>query len=93
MKSLITFLLFTTIVFHSQGQSTTFFKSDQINFQNKKFRLFGHEDIEQNKERIEILSRTYLGDKNPASLMRTSKLKLNDNNDQFFSRYIMINYF
>ncbi|MCB0480558.1 MAG: hypothetical protein KDC83_03955, partial [Flavobacteriales bacterium] len=48
MKSLITFLLFTTIVFHSQGQSTTFFKSDQINFQNKKFRLFGHEDIEQN---------------------------------------------
>lgn len=48
-----------------------------------------NEDIEQNKERIEILSRTYLGDKNPASLMRTSKLKLNDNNDQFFSRYIV----
>ena len=46
-------------------------------------------DIEQNKERIEILSRTYLGDKDPASLMRTSKLRLNDNNNQFFSRYII----
>lgn len=48
-----------------------------------------NENIEENQERIEILSRTYLGDKNPASLMRTSKLKLNDNNDQFFSRYIV----
>lgn len=46
-------------------------------------------DVEQNKERIEILSRTYLGDKDPASLMRTSKLHLNDNNNQFFSRYII----
>lgn len=48
-----------------------------------------NEEVEANKERIEILSRTYLGDKNPASLMRTSKLKLNDNNNQFFSRYIV----
>ncbi len=48
-----------------------------------------NEDVEENKERIDILSRTYLGDKNPSSLMRTSKLKLNDNNNQFFSRYIV----
>lgn len=47
------------------------------------------EDVQQNEERIEILSRTYLGDKNPASLMRTSKLILNENNNQFFSRYII----
>jgi len=48
-----------------------------------------NKEVDANKERIEILSRTYLGDKNPASLMRTSKLKLNDNNNQFFSRYII----
>lgn len=48
-----------------------------------------NEDVEENKERIDILSRTYLGDKNPASLMRTSKLKLNENNNQFFTRYIV----
>lgn len=43
-----------------------------------------NEDVEENKERIDIYLRTYLGDKNPSSLMRTSKLKLNDNNNQFF---------
>jgi uncharacterized protein with ParB-like and HNH nuclease domain len=48
-----------------------------------------NEDVEENKERFDILSRTYLGDKNPASLMRTSKLKLNENNNQFFTRYIV----
>jgi len=46
-------------------------------------------DISQNEERIEILSRTYLGDKSPTSLMRTAKLELNDNNNDFFSRYIV----
>jgi len=43
----------------------------------------------QNEERIDIFSRQYLGDKNPASLMRTSKLELNSVNNHFFSRYIV----
>lgn len=46
-------------------------------------------DTEQNNERIDIFCRQYLGDKNPASLMRTSKLELNNVNNHFFSRYIV----
>lgn len=48
----------------------------------------GVETVE-NEERIDIFSRQYLGDKNPASLMRTAKLELNSVNNNFFSRYIV----
>lgn len=46
-------------------------------------------DSEQNKERIDLLSRKFLGDKDPASLNRVSKLELNENNNDFFSGYIV----
>ena len=46
-------------------------------------------DKEANEERVEILSRTYLGDKNPASLHRVSKLELNAVNNPFFTKYVV----
>ncbi|MBN1449252.1 MAG: DUF262 domain-containing protein [Bacteroidetes bacterium] len=42
-----------------------------------------------NTERIEILSRSFIGDKAPTSLLWSSKLKLNDNNDNFWQEYII----
>ncbi len=39
---------------------------------------------EANRERQEILKRTYLGDKDPGSLNYSSKLLLNENNDDFY---------
>lgn len=38
----------------------------------------------ENKERVEILMRQYIGEKNPSSLTYSSKLFLNENNDSFF---------
>ena len=38
----------------------------------------------ENQERQGILRRTYLGDKNPGSLRYSSKLFLNENNDNFY---------
>ncbi len=46
-------------------------------------------DPENNKERVEILRRTYLGDKDPRSLLYSSKLFLNANNDDFYQHYIL----
>lgn len=40
--------------------------------------------VEENKERIDILMRQYIGQKDPASLNYSSKLFLNENNDGFF---------
>lgn len=39
---------------------------------------------EANQERQEILKRTYLADRDPRSLRYSSKLRLNENNDNFF---------
>lgn len=39
---------------------------------------------EANRERRDILKRTYLGDKDPGSLNYSSKLLLNENNDDFY---------
>lgn len=39
---------------------------------------------EANRERQEILKRTYLGDREPRSLRYSSKLFLNENNDDFY---------
>lgn len=41
-------------------------------------------DIEANQERQEILRRTYLSDKDPRSLRYSSKLILNENNNNFY---------
>jgi uncharacterized protein with ParB-like and HNH nuclease domain len=41
-------------------------------------------DPEPNRERQEILRRTYLGDKDPRSLRYSSKLILNNNNNDFY---------
>jgi uncharacterized protein with ParB-like and HNH nuclease domain len=46
-------------------------------------------ESEQNHERINILRRTYLGDKDPKSLLYSSKLFLNANNDNFYQSYIL----
>jgi uncharacterized protein with ParB-like and HNH nuclease domain len=42
------------------------------------------QEAEQNKERQELLKRTYLADKDPRSLRYSSKLILNENNDEFY---------
>lgn len=41
-------------------------------------------ETEANKERVEILMRQYIGQKDPTSLNYSSKLFLNENNDGFF---------
>lgn len=46
-------------------------------------------DPDNNLERMEILRRTYLGDKDPKSLLYSSKLFLNANNDGFYQHYIL----
>jgi len=42
------------------------------------------QEPEANKERQEILKRTYLGDRDPRSLRYSSKLFLNENNNDFY---------
>lgn len=46
-------------------------------------------DIEANKERIDILMRQYVGQKDPTSLTYSSKLFLNENNDGFFQNRLI----
>lgn len=46
-------------------------------------------DATDNQERAEILRRTYLGDKDPTSLLYSSKLFLNLNNDNFYQSYVL----
>lgn len=46
-------------------------------------------DATQNAERAEILRRTFLGDKDPTSLLYSSKLFLNLNNDDFYQSYVL----
>lgn len=41
-------------------------------------------EVKNNREREEILRRTYLSDRDPSSLKYSSKLILNENNDDFF---------
>lgn len=41
-------------------------------------------EVDQNKERVDILMRQYIGQKDPSSLSYSSKLFLNENNDGFF---------
>lgn len=47
-------------------------------------------EVENNKERVSLLSKKYIGDKDPASLTYSSKLQLNENNNSFFQSNILV---
>ena len=47
-------------------------------------------EVEQNRERITILSRKFLGDKDPSSLTYSAKLELNENNNGFYQSHLMV---
>jgi len=46
-------------------------------------------DAEANKERVDILMRQYIGQKDPASLRYSSKIFLNENNDGFYQQRLL----
>ena len=46
-------------------------------------------EVAENSERIDILMRQYIGQKDPASLSYSSKLFLNENNDGFFQNRLV----
>lgn len=48
-------------------------------------------DVAQNKERISLLQKKFIGDKDPGSLTYSSKLKLNENNNSFFQTNLLVN--
>jgi uncharacterized protein with ParB-like and HNH nuclease domain len=47
-------------------------------------------DISENQERVLLLQKKFIGDKDPGSLTYSSKLKLNDNNNSFFQSNILV---
>lgn len=47
-------------------------------------------DSDQNKERVLLLSKKFLGDKDPGSLTYSAKLELNENNNSFFQTHLMV---
>ncbi|MCG8319890.1 MAG: DUF262 domain-containing protein [Cytophagales bacterium] len=47
-------------------------------------------EIDNNKERVSLLSKKFIGDKDPASLTYSSKLQLNENNDSFFQSNLLV---
>lgn len=47
-------------------------------------------DEAENEERISLLQKKFLGDKDPGSLTYSSKLKLNENNDSFFQTNLLV---
>ncbi len=47
-------------------------------------------DIDKNQERISLLERKYIGDKDPASLTYSAKLNLNENNNSFFQSNMLV---
>ncbi len=47
-------------------------------------------EVEQNKERVSLLQKKFIGDKDPGSLTYSSKLRLNENNDSFFQSNILV---
>ena len=46
-------------------------------------------EVNENKERIDILMRQYIGQKDPSSLKYSSKLFLNENNDGFYQSRLL----
>lgn len=47
-------------------------------------------DKDNNEERISLLTKKFLGDKDPASLTYSAKLELNENNNSFFQTHLMV---
>lgn len=47
-------------------------------------------EVENNTERVELLSKKFIGDKDPASLTYSSKLELNENNNSFFQSNLLV---
>ncbi len=47
-------------------------------------------DVAQNKERISLLQKKFIGDKDPGSLTYSSKLRLNENNNSFFQTNLLV---
>ena len=47
-------------------------------------------DVENNTERVSLLSKKYIGDKDPGSLTYSSKLQLNENNNSFFQSNLLV---
>lgn len=47
-------------------------------------------DIEANKERVSLLEKKFIGDKDPGSLTYSSKLQLNENNNSFFQSNMLV---
>lgn len=47
-------------------------------------------DIDNNQERVSLLSKKYIGDKDPGSLTYSSKLQLNENNNSFFQSNLLV---
>jgi hypothetical protein len=47
-------------------------------------------EVAENQERITILSRKFLGDKDPSSLTYSAKLELNENNNGFYQSHLMV---
>lgn len=46
-------------------------------------------EVQENKERIEILMQRYIGQKDPSSLRYSSKIFLNENNDGFYQNRLL----
>ena len=47
-------------------------------------------DSSYNKERVLLLTKKFLGDKDPGSLTYSAKLELNENNNSFFQTHLMV---
>ena len=47
-------------------------------------------DPDNNRERVSLLQKKFIGDKDPGSLTYSSKLKLNENNDSFFQSNLLV---
>lgn len=47
-------------------------------------------EVENNNERVSLLSKKYIGDKDPGSLTYSSKLQLNENNNSFFQSNLLV---
>ena len=47
-------------------------------------------ETDNNEERVSLLSKKFIGDKDPASLTYSSKLQLNENNNSFFQSNLLV---
>lgn len=52
--------------------------------------ILAENEIDNNTERVSLLSKKFIGDKDPASLTYSSKLQLNENNNSFFQSNLLV---